>query len=221
MNTIEKIVIRNYPSTISLLPSGILALILAINVQIFGFNSPISKLSGLILLTFFAWNLLVASYTFTEGRTFGFIALIVLAIVVYLLLGAYGYIPKGTVSLFLSQLDIRLTRDAYLTFAFAIFFLCFIAWLIARFDYWIVERNQVLHRTGLIGKYERYSTFALKYTVEVNDVFKYIFFKAGKLTLMFLQERKAYALNFVPRIKRTMDRLNRLMAELEIEEEYK
>ncbi|MHA1615831.1 MAG: hypothetical protein ACTSX9_00730 [Candidatus Njordarchaeales archaeon] len=214
---LERIVIRSYSKIIVLLPSAIIAAILGL-LQLY-LGSTIDRFLGLIFMVILFFNILVAAFEFTEAKTFGFFALLIIAALSYLIMVQYNVIPALPASALLASLDITLSTQAYFAYSLIISIIVFLAWLSKRWDYWIIEPNQVTRRTGIFGKRERFPTHGMQYGIEIRDIFEYLLFGSGTLTLYFPSEKRIYVLPLVPKIKHVERAISMLLGIIEVEEE--
>lgn len=218
MNT-EKIVVRSYPKVISLLPTAILAIIFGIieTLPFIGANELVLRGLGLAFVIVFTFNVFVLSFEFNEAKTFGLVAIIIFLALIYLLLSQMNIIEQGSIFNIISGTRVILSAHAYYLIGFGILFVMFLIWLHRRWDYWIIEPNQVTHKSGIFGKTERFPTQGMKYGIEISDVFEYMLFKSGKLTLYFPTEKKIITLDVVPNIKGVEQKIQEILGFIEVE----
>jgi len=215
----ERITIRSYPHiTVQLYILGTLAIIFGI-VEMFVDNPNVIKALGVVFILAYIFLAIVVAFEFPETKFFLLIAIIIILILLYVLFSFMGWIPSmGGLGYFYDRLDLSITDHAYLGIGLGSFVVLFLIWLSRRFNYWIVEPNQVLHKTGLFGKLERHPTRSMKFSVNISDVFEYLlFFKSGKLVFDFPSEKKTYVLTLVPNIKHVEKRLQEILGYVEVE----
>ncbi len=215
----ERVIVRSYPKAISFFATAIISLILAPIELVFGALPGVSRALGFIFIIVFFFNILIVAFDFTEGKTYGFIGLIIILILLYIILAQTGIIPENLGKNFISSLDIELSAQAYAAIAISIFFMLFLAWLNTRFNYWIIESNQITKKEGLFGKVERFSTAGVRYEVEITDVFEYLIFKAGTLTLYFPTKKIAEKIHVVPNIRKIEEKIAKVLGRIEVESE--
>ena len=215
----ERMIIRTYPKiSVMLYTLGILALIFGI-VELIAPFTEVYRALGLVFVLAYFFLTLTMAFEFTEAKFLLIIALIAILVLLYVLLGYMGILPSGGgLENVYEQLYLIIEPQAYLGIAIVSFFVLFLIWLSTRFNYWIIEPNQVIHRTGIIGKIERYSTSEMKFAIDIKDVFEYIFFfGSGTLILDFPTERRTFALALVPKIKEVEEKLKRILGYVEVE----
>ncbi len=218
----ERLIIRSYPHvTVELYILGILALIFGAVEKILDISQhpEIMKALGIVFVLTYIFLALIVAFEFPETKFFLLIALVMILILVYVLLSSTGhaYSPGGLKEIY-ERLNIILSADAFLAFGLGSFVVLFIIWLSRRFNYWVIEPNQVLHKTGLFGKVERYPTRSLRFSIDISDVFEYIlFFRSGKVVLDFPDEKKTIVLSMVPNVKRVEKKIQEILGYVEVE----
>ena len=63
----------------------------------------------------------------------------------------------------------------YLSTVVALAFIFLIAWIATRFDYWKLERNEVIHKKGIFVSAVRYPTKSLRIKKEIPDIFEFFY----------------------------------------------
>jgi len=173
-----RVVIRPYPKVVFFYMTWIASLICAVASD----GGP-PEWAGVVWMSAFLFNLLVISFDFNEERTL----IVVLAVVAGVLALLYTDV-LGDVGDFISGL--RPTMDAtfyWMIFgAFSVVFL--FAWLQSRFDYWVIEPNEVIHRYGIFPKMKRFSTESLRWDKQVPDILERILLASGTIILTTPQE---------------------------------
>jgi hypothetical protein len=93
----------------------------------------------------------------------------------------------------------------------------FVVLLVARFDYWEVRPNELLHHHGFLSNLERLSAPNLRIDKEINDVFEYLLLRSGRLILQASNERRAIVLDNVPFIKKKEETITRMLGALQVQ----
>jgi hypothetical protein len=88
---------------------------------------------------------------------------------------------------------------------------------VARFDYWEVRPNELLHHHGFLSNLERLSAPNLRIDKEINDVFEYMLLRSGRLILQASNERRAIILDNVPFIKGKEEAITRMLGALQVQ----
>ena len=215
----ERLVIRSYPSiTVQLYILGIIAIIFGV-AEYFITNDTILRAFGITFILAFFFLSIVAAFEFPETKFFLLVSLFIILILLYVLLSFMGYIPHyGGLGYFYSNIDAIIKPHAYFGLGLSALFVVFLIWLSRRFNYWVVEPNQVIHKTGLFGKVERYSTRNMRFSIDISDVFEYLlFFGSGRLVFDFPEERKTIVLPLVPKIKHVEKKIQEILGYVEVE----
>jgi hypothetical protein len=87
----------------------------------------------------------------------------------------------------------------------------------ARFDYWEVRQNELLHHHGIWSNQERFAAPNLRIDKEINDLFEYMLLGAGRLVLHPSEERRAIVLDNVFFVNHKEARLTKLLGALQVE----
>lgn len=214
----ERIIIRTYPKiAVMAFDMMILSLIFAIISSAVASENVLKALGITFLLAYFFLTLIVA-FEFTEWKFLAIVMLIVILVLLYVLLSVMGYIPSGSLSTVYDMVNPTLSRDAYLGIAILSLIALIFMWFRTRFNYWIIEPNQVIRRTGLFGKYIRYPTRNVRVSVSISDILEYwLFFGSGTIVLEFPLEHKTFVLTMVPRAKEIERRINKILGYVEVE----
>lgn len=215
----ERIIVRSYPAISTLL------FILGIAATIFGIvewiipNPTVVKALGVVFILLFVFLSIIAAFEFPETKFFLIVAVIVILALLYVLLSNLGYIPAfGGLEFIFANIDVEISTHAYLGIGLGSIFVLFLIWLSRRFNYWVIEPNQVIRRTGLLGKVIRFPTSGMRYSVEIRDVLEYLlFFRSGTLVLEFPTEKKTFVLTMVPNIKKIEKRIEQILGYIEVE----
>ena len=218
---VEKIIVRSYPKVVTLLPTAVLAIIFGTieSIPFIGTLPSVQKALGLVFVLFLIFNVFIIAFEFNEAKTFGLITIVVILVLVYLLLAQLKVVPGSLLIEALLGVEAYLSSHAYFLVGFGFLFTLFLIWLSRRWDYWIIEPNQITHHRGIFGKIERYPTHGMKYSIEISDIFEYALFRSGTLVLYFPSERKMISLPLVPNIKRVERHIQELLGIIEVEEE--
>lgn len=208
----DKIIIRSYSKAIFLLPTLIFSIFGWIIQAII--HTPVLWIE-LIWLFLFLCNLFVVCFDFSSGK-FIILILIIALISTILYFTALPAIlnPKFFEGNFKIQLG--LTSHFYIIMTALLSFFMLISFITALFDYYIIERNELMHRKGLFSTVDRWSLTNLRYTKEIPDIFEFLMLRAG--TLKFFPTRSdIIVLPTVLNIGRKDDQLNRLLSKLEVD----
>ena len=201
-----EVIIRNYPKVIFMWPVALTSLILWILQWIMMENGgePDPILANIWLWMFFA-NLFITEFEIGSAKFFA-ILLGVILIALAIFIWGMPTIP---------DLNIQL-QPAFYGVMFAITTLCIlIAFIETRFDYWKLEKNELIHRTGLFPNLKRYPTQRLRYKKEINDIFEFLIFGSGQITL-YLEGTEPVVLPTVVRINKVAEKLDALLSQFRV-----
>ena len=91
--------------------------------------------------------------------------------------------------------------------------------LTSRFDYYRIEGNEVIHKQGIFStQIERFPVRGLRIKKEIPDLFEYLMFRTGSLTLIFAKGNIAH-LNTVLNIKKKVEQIDFLLSSLHVKME--
>lgn len=196
-----RVVIRPLPKVVFFYLTWIASLVCALAV---GDSAPaqVPSWTGIVWMSAFLFNLIVISFDFNEERTL----IAVLAIVAAVLALLYTNV-LGDVGAFLSGLRPQMNATFYwmVFIAFSVIFL--FAFLRSRFDYWIIEPNEAIHRFGVFPKLKRFPTDSLRWDKVVPDILERILLGSGTIILTMPQERNPVVLHHVVGIGRIDDQM--------------
>lgn len=196
-----RVVIRPYPKVVFFYLTWIASLICAIATS--GATvSDIPSWTGVLWMSAFLFNLLVISFDFNEERTL----IVVLAVVAGILALLYTNV-LGDVGSYISGLRPTMNETFY-WMIFGAFTVVFVfAWLQSRFDYWVIEPNEVIHRYGVFPKMKRFSTESLRWDKQVPDILERILLASGTIILTVPQEQYPIVIQHVIGIGAVDDRI--------------
>lgn len=208
----EKIIIRSYSKAIFLLPTLILSIVGWIIQTLF--HRPLLWLELTWILIFLA-NLFVVCFDFSSSKFIILILILTLiAVLTYFLAFPLIFNPKWFEGDF--RLVFGFTSHFFIVITGLLSFFMLISIIIAVFDYYIIERNELLHRKGIFTMVERWTLTNLRFTKEIPDMFEFIMLRAG--TLKFYPTRSdIIVLPTVLNINKKADQLDRLMSRIKVD----
>jgi len=193
----ERIVVRAYPKVIFFWMTWIVSLIAGI-IESNGGGTHL----GTIWMAFFAFNLLVISFDFSEVISVMMLAFVGLVVFAGLYFGWLGFIGE-----FFSDLHLGMSASFYYTM-FGLFTIIYaIVFIKTRFDYWEFRYNEVIHRRGVFADLRRYSTEDLRWFKEVPDVLERIMCGSGRMILTTPREGQPIVIQHVLGINRIDERV--------------
>lgn len=87
----------------------------------------------------------------------------------------------------------------------------------ARFNYWEIKNNELVHYHGLLGDTERWPAPNMRVTKEIRDVMEYLLCRSGRLVLIPSREPRAIVLDNVVGISNIEVRMQRLLNTLRVD----
>ena len=190
----DSVIVRAYPKIIFFWLTWVVSLIAGI---IESNSSGGTGQLGTIWMAFFAFNLLVISFDFSEVISVMLLAVIGLVIFAGLYFNFLPFIGD-----FFSSLQLHMSPTFYFTM-FGLFTVIYVVVFIkTRFDYWEFRHNEVIHRRGVFADIRRYSTEDLRWFKEVPDVLERILCGAGRMILTTPREKQPIVIEHVMGINR-------------------
>lgn len=213
----SNIYLVSYPKFIFLYPTFLAALAAAVAML---FRERISlevqHFISLAFLGIFAANLIVLSFDFPRGTSLTlFFFLVALGIGLWSL---FKFNPNLLPSV--TAVISRMNPEANGTFYFmlvAVMGAIYIGvMIVARFDYWEVRPNELLHHHGFLSNLKRYAAPNLRIEKEITDVFEYFLLGSGRLILHPSSEPRAIVLEHVIGIERKEAAITRMLSALQV-----
>jgi hypothetical protein len=209
---IDQVILRNFPKAIFFTPLFLTSVIFWI-IQLF--LPDLNPWLGIIWVVIFFSNFTVTALDFPSYR----VLILILGIVIIVLLAIFlGLIPTlkqlGVVG---KNFRLGLPAEFYMIMTIVIGLILGLVIISTRFDYYRIERNEVIHKTGFFStSLERYPVRGLRVKKEIPDLFEYLIFKAGTITLMLAKDNKIIQLNTVLNIKKKAEQIDFLLSSLHI-----
>ncbi len=206
---IEKVVIRGYPKAIFLYPLIFISLISAfLEWRDLGDPEAIATFWLISLLAL----LMVVSFEFTRGIL---IALISLAFAAFMLI---LYLVETEVIEW--DIDITVPANAdgtfYIGIAVILTFIMILAWIGARFNYYEITHQELLHKKGFLGDVDRWPAPNMIVQKSLEDIFEFLLLRAGRLILMPAGKKEAIVIGAVPRINDVERRIKTVLEKLAV-----
>ena len=204
----DAIIIRTWPKLIFLWPTALLAFLAGIGTI---FMPDWKNALGGTFLICLAFNMMVLCFDFPRSTSLT-IVIAIAAVVLGLVLVNQQFAVFGPLKNWLASLELNASRDFYFSIALMMGLMYFVMTFIARFDYWELTSNELIHRTGMMGDVERFSTAGLKLNTEIKDVFEYILAGAGRVIMDIPGSPRPIVLDNVLRIRRLMTQSQELLS---------
>lgn len=208
----------SYPKIVFLYPTYIASVLAGLLTLMLGDKGHrIEEVVCLFFLMLTAVNLVVISFDFPRTTSltlfFGFAT----AGMAGTLLLTYHPDLFGPLATFFRALKPWANAQFYFLFAVFMSILYTIVWMLARFDYWEVRANELLHHHGFMSDLERFSAPNLRISKEINDVFEYMLLRSGRLILHPTNEPRAFVLENVLNINRKEAQITKMLGALQVQ----
>ncbi len=204
-----EIFLRTYPKVIFFWPLLITSFILMF-VQAFISPSPVL---GYVWFIVFFVNIFVTAFDFSSTKFF----VLVLAIVIVLLILVFLVLPNFALNITGVQLDLALPWEFYMVMTLILAFILGIVVLSTRFEYFKIERNEIIHKKGIFSSAERFPVKSLRFKKEIPDVFEFFMLRAGKFTIMPGQADEVMILPTVLNVNKKERQLDWLLSHVSVE----
>jgi len=212
----ESVRIFGMPKGVVLWPSSLTAIIsgiIAINVN----RNDIEKTLSIIFLVIFTLNLAILYFDFSRGVVVGLIGIL-------FGLGTLAIVNKETIPFerivsIMEQGIGGASGEFLLIYGLILLLMMSLGYLFNRsFNYYIVTRNELISKTGILGDAKRYGAPNLSITKTIPDIFEsIIMFGAGNLLLVTPNRDAQFYIENVPHINRVEKRLRELLSKLDVE----
>ena len=196
---LDRVVVRAYPKVIFFWLTWIVSLVAGI---IASTSDTTPDHLGTVWMCFFAFNLLVISFDFTEVISIMMLAILAMLVFAGLYLDFLSFIGD-----FFRSLQLHMDANFYYTM-FGLFTVIYVVVFIkTRFDYWEFRHNEVIHRRGVFADMRRYSTEDLRWFKEIPDVLERIICGSGRMILTTPREKHPIVIQHVVGINRIDERV--------------
>ena len=207
----DEVILRSFPKAIFFAPLFVISIIFWI-IQVF---LPILNpwLGSIWLIIFFS-NFFVTSLDFPSAK---FLIIILGILIIVLLLIFLGLFPSLIeVGIFGQNLHLGLPPEFYMIMTIILGLILGLVVLTSRFDYYRIERNEIIHKRGMFStNIERFPVRGLRIKKDIPDLFEYLTFRAGSLTLIIAKGGIVH-LNTVLNIKKKVERIDFLLSHLNV-----
>ena len=165
------------------------------------------------MIIFFS-NFFVSALDFPSAK---FLIIILGTLIVVLLIIFLGLFPTlEQVGILGENINLGLPAEFYLIMTIILGLILGLVVLTSRFDYYRIERNEIIHKKGLFTTHiERFPVRGLRIKKEIPDLFEYLMFRAGSLTLIIAKGTVVH-LNTVLNVKKKVERIDFLLSSLHV-----
>ncbi|OLS28166.1 MAG: hypothetical protein HeimC2_08210 [Candidatus Heimdallarchaeota archaeon LC_2] len=210
----ESIRIFGMPKGVVLWPTSLTAIICGIIAIIV---DDIDKTLSTIFLLVFTINLAILFFDFSRGAVVGLVGIV-------FGLGTIAVVNKENIPFerILDTLEQSIggaSGEFLLIYGLILLLMMLLGTLFNRtFNYYIVSRNELVSKTGILGDARRYGAPNLSITKTIPDIFEsLIMFGAGNLLLVTPNRDAHFYIENVPHINRVEKRLRDLLSKLDVE----
>lgn len=218
------VILIPYPKIVFLWPAWVVSIVAAIWLFFFGNEagggadvSGSAVVLGWTFLIVLAVNLVVLSFDFPRSTSLLLFAVIVALVLAGALLVVFnpGLLPN--VRALILKMHPVANSTFYCVFATVMGLIFATVAVTARFDYWEVRPNELLHHHGVLSDLERFSSPNLRIDKEINDIFEFLLLRSGRLILHPSNERRAIVLDNVFFINRKEEAITKLLGALQVQ----
>jgi len=193
----ERTVLRPYPKVVYFYLTWLAALVCGVLTAMIDDSTKVSNMCAYIFLWVFAFNLLVVSFEFSRMLS---VAVLFFSLA-FVFLGLWLGFLRQLFS-FLGEIQ-PIANHQFYFFIFITFTVVYLfVFLQTRFNYWIVRRNELLHKHGFLGDVKRYHAQDVKIHKEIPDIFEYVLLRSGSMVLHPRGEDRAIVLENIIGIQR-------------------
>jgi len=207
----DDIILRSFPKGIFFTPLFAISIIFWI-IQVF--LPELNPWLGVIWLIIFFSNFFVSALDFPSAK---FLIIILGTLIVVLLLIFLGLFPTlEEAEIIGKNINLGLPAEFYLIMTIILGLILGLVVLTSRFDYYRIERNEIIHKKGLFTSHiERFPVRGLRIKKEIPDLFEYLMFRAGSLTLIIAKGTVVH-LNTVLNVKKKVEHIDFLLSSLHV-----
>ena len=217
----RSLVIRSWPKIILMLPTLIMAVLAGAFTAgwdvMYGPLAPTAGLEArhwfsLLFLFVLGINLTMLLYDLNL-KGFILVALLIAVLVLGIsLIDRGGTEGEGLWHWVGRILSVRAYANGafYCVLSIILFFNLAIAWIITRFNYWVVERNEIIIHRGFMQEVERHPTAQARFKMQIEDVVEFGILGVGKLVFYLGDDETVHELPnvcFVHKKSRQLDDL--------------
>ena len=209
-----EIYLRSYPKVIFYWPLLITSLILWV-IQLIAYDSAkdnISVLGSVWFIVFFI-NIFVTAFDFSSTKFF----VLILAILIVVLLLIFIVLPHTAISFSNVEIFLGLPWQFYMVMSVILLFILGIVIISTRFEYFKIERNEIIHKKGVFSSAERFPVKSLRFKKEIPDVFEFFLLRAGRFTIMPGKADEVMILPTVLNINKVERQLDWLLSHVSVE----
>jgi len=210
----DVIYLRSYPKVIFYWPLLVISLCLwGIQAYMYDKSGELEPVLGYIWFIVFFVNIFVTAFDFSSTKFF----VLILVIIVVLLVVAFVLLPNFSLDLTGIEIDLGLPYQFYMVMSIILGFILGIVVLSTMFEYYKIERNEIIHKSGIFSSAERFPVKSLRFKKEIPDVFEFFMLRAGKFTIMPGKADEVMILPTVLNINKREKQLDWLLSHVSVE----
>lgn len=220
----QSVVIRQWPKVIFLYPTLLAALVAAAWTYLAADGGPIDVEQlplgpGRLFWWTFAANMLALGFDFTRGEFVAVLLFFGMATLGIILLDQNLNVVKPVQEV-LSHIRLVAHPHMYLMMAAALAVVFAGVAVAAKFDYWEITHNEILHHKGFLGDLQRFPAPSLRLHKEIPDLFEYCLFfavgGAGRIVLHPHGSERSVVLDNVIGVNRIEERIQKMLSTLKV-----
>ncbi len=217
----SRVLLVPYPKIIFMYPILIASVVAAIILS-FVHNplDPGSAVSGAVSVVFLVLlgvNLVILAFDFPRTTSLALFFFAVALVLGALLLSTFQPKIIPWILGFLKEFRPLANPHFYWGFGGMLGVILLLVLFVARFDYWEVRPNELLHHHGFLSNLERYAAPNLRIDEEITDVFEYLLLRSGRLIIQESSEHRPIVLDNVPFIRAKEAKITRMLGALQVE----
>lgn len=201
-----------YPKIVFFWPTFIFSLLCGAFSLMIGPNSTL----GLMFIIVFTFNLLVISFEFSRIKFIATAMGFVMVILALFLTEAYDIHVFAWLKTFIRGLDLLANHVFYFAVSVVFALIYSVVFITTRWNYWVIEPNEVLHYLGFMGDVHRYPAPNLKMSKEISDIFEYFLGLSGTLILSPTSESRDIVLENVLFVNKKEERIKNLLSSIQV-----
>lgn len=215
---VQSVILVSYPKIVFMWPTWLTSILCAIFMSVKPDLAGTGAITaGWAFLIVLSLNLVVLSFDFPRTTSFLLFAVIAAAVLggALLVSNMPGLLPA--VENILGGIKPVANATFFTIFSLVMLVIYICVAIMARFDYWEVRPNELLHHHGVLSDLKRYSAPHLRIDKEINDIFEYLLLGAGRLILHPSGESRSIILDNVFFISSKEKKITRLLGALQVQ----
>jgi hypothetical protein len=213
----SRVLLVPYPKIIFMYPILIASVVAAIILSPLDPGSAVSGAVSVVFLVLLGVNLVILAFDFPRTTSLALFFFAVALVLGALLLSTFQPKIIPWILGFLKEFRPFANPHFYWGFGGMLGVILLLVLFVARFDYWEVRPNELLHHHGFLSNLERYAAPNLRIDEEITDVFEYLLLRSGRLIIQESSEHRPIVLDNVPFIRAKEAKITRMLGALQVE----